>query len=376
MVKMKVVNKCIHSQLHANINIYTNFTFNLGVRTFLSKESILKYNKYTKYNSRNYSTISNKNDENSPKIFDKEILKILNSYPKSLNASPYDILNISLNKRKDIKNNDLKKKFFSLAKIYHPDSISYLGYPINNDNSFYTKNSILLLDDKIKNERFKKILSAYNLLKNPITKSNYDNYNIGWNDSTNLRTNPNMYNPSSNDYKNYNSNNFKKSNFTSYETGTWEDKYKYGHETAYGFYNDKSWSSSKNGDLKEEFLKNKKTIILSFLLTLFIYSTLELTHLFLYDDLIGDKHNLSLDASNVDIHKKSEDDLFHAYTNYGLGDTKQDRINRFLWWRKFTMSFSLADVTEVLDNFYKRGVIENNEIDESTKLKHYDYKTK
>lgn len=55
--------------------------------------------------------------------------------------------------------------------------------------------------------------------------------------------------------------------------------------------------------------------------------------------------------------KKSEDDLFHAYTNYGLGDTKQDRINRFLWWRKLTMTFNLAEVREVLDHFYKRGIV-------------------
>lgn len=316
---------------------------------------------------RHYATEIN-NDK-----FDKNILNIIHSYPKSLNATPYEILNIDSRDKDKINSNDLKKYFFKLAKIYHPDSISYHGYPLDN---FYTNNESLLLNNEIKTERFKKILSAYNLLKNPISKSNYDKYNIGWNDSTNLRTNPNMYNPSSNEYKFYYNNNFNnKSNFTSYETGTWEDKYKYGHETAYGFYNDNSWSSSKTGDLKEEFLKNKKTIFLSCLLTISIYTALQLSHLYLYDDLIGENYNKSLDSSNVDIHQKSEDDLFHAYTNYGLGDSKQDRINRFLWWRKFTMAFSLADVTEVLDNFYKRGVIESNS-DAETKLKQFDYKHK
>jgi curved DNA-binding protein CbpA len=340
-------------------------------------------------NIKDSANINNNNINNSKRLtkddLDTKILDIIHSYPESKLATPYEILNISNSNKKSIKPKELKQIFFKLAKIYHPDSSHAHGYPLRKDKFFCSNNlenlkPNELLNSSIKDERFKKILAAYNLLKNPITKSNYDNYNIGWLDCTNLRTNPNMYNPSSNEYKNNfngsNSGPFYRSNFTSYETGTWEDRYKYGYDRAYGFYNDNNWSSSKTGDFKEEFMKNKKTIFLSLILTISVYGALQLSHLYLYDDLIGENYNTSLSSSNVDIHEKSEDDLFHAYTNYGLGDSKQDRINRFLWWRKLSMTFSLADIKEVLDNFYKRGVIDPSSNEDSTKLKQFDYHIK
>lgn len=334
---------------------------------------IFRYRKLpcTVYSIRAYANPAHDdiNRDGSSSELDKDLLNIIHSYPKDKNASPYEILNIS--SKSNLKNSELKKIFFQLAKIYHPDSSSAHGYPLNKDK-FFDSNDVLT--HKIKDERFKKILSAYNLLKNPIAKSNYDRYNIGWNDGSNLRTNPNMYNPSSPEYRNYrNSSYTNRTHFTSYETGTWEDRYKYGHETAYGFHSDKSWSSSQTGDFKEELMKNKKTIFLSIFLTISIYSALQLSHLYMYDGLIGEKYNESTTTS-IRMHEKSEGDLFHAYTNYGLGDSKEDRINRFLWWRKLTMSFSLADVREVLDNFYKRGVIDLSE--EEKKLKQYEYHVK
>lgn len=341
---------------------------NFNIRTSRTKNSLWVARK------RFYATAAddtNTNKDSPKKDLDPKILKLLHSYPKSANASPYEVLNISSSDKHKIEAKKLKKIFFKLAKIYHPDSSHAHGYPIS--STFYTPNAVIL-NQEIKDERFKKILSAYNLLKNPITKANYDKYNIGWNDSTNLRTNPNMYNPSSPQYRNnFNGGQFYKSNFTSYETGTWEDRYRYGHETAYGFYNDKNWSSSKTGDLREEFTKNKKTIFLSILLTFSIYGALQLSHIYLFDDPIGATYNTSTSAEHVGVHERSENDLFHAYTNYGLGDTKQDRINRFLWWRKLTMAFSLADIKEVLENFHKRGIIDGTTEDQS-KLIQYEYR--
>lgn len=299
---------------------------------------------------------------------DHKILKLIHAYPQSATATPYEVLNIASSDKNSVSGADLKKRFFQLAKIYHPDSSSAHGYPLERGRQSPA------LTDETKDARFKRVLSAYNLLKNPIAKANYDRYNVGWNDFSNLRTNANMYSPSSSEYRNFSGSNFYRSNFTSYETGTWEDRYRYGYESAYGFHNDQSWSSSKTGDMKEELLKNKKTIFLSFVLTIAVYGALQLTHLYLYDDVIGEHYNESLSASSVNVHEKSEDDLFHAYTNYGLGDTKEDRINRFLWWRKLTMAFSLADVKEVLDHLYKRGIIENSE--ENTKLRQYDYEAR
>lgn len=273
---------------------------------------------------------------------DPEIAKLIKAYPSNPNASPYEVMNIDISKEKTITSKELKRQFFKLAKIYHPDTKSHSDLKKNDEND----------------ERFKKILAAYNLLKNPITKSNYDQYKIGWNDNVNLRTSPNMYSPGSRAYNNFTSNAHYRSHFTSYETGTWEDKYRGEYGSSYGYYKDSNWSSSKHGDFKEEFKNNKKSILLSMVLTVSIYTALQLSLTYLYED---DHFNDSISSIVVDAHERSEEDLFHAYTNYGLGDSKQDRINRFLWWRELTMAFSLADVREVLDHFYKRGVIERLE---------------
>lgn len=318
---------------------------------------------------RNYA--SSVDSPNEPEI-DHSTLSLIHSYPTASKPTPYEVLNIPASDKHSISKKELKQLFFKLAKIYHPDSSHAYGYPID-------KTSDKLLDQATKDERFKKILSAYNLLKNPISKSNYDKYNIGWSDGTNLRTNPNMYNPSSNEYRNFYRSNasgpYYKTSFTGYETGTWEDRYQYGYDRAYGFESDKSWTSSQTGDFKEEFLKNKKTIFLSLFLMFSVYGMLQLSHLYLYDDLIGENYNTSLSASNVDVHEKSEQDLFHAYTNYGFGDSKQDRIERFLWWRQLTMTFNLTDVKEVLENFYKRGIVDQS-IEDASKLKRFEYHVK
>lgn len=301
------------------------------------------------------------NSENSdPSEMDKEILRLIHEYPESIHATPYEVLNLP--RGTDMKPSALKKRFFQLAKIYHPDSTCAHGYPLS-------QHAPEMLNAETKDDRFKKILAAYTLLKNPISKANYDKFDIGWNDGTNLRTSPNMYNPGSPMYHNFNRS--QKSNFTSYETGTWEDRYRHGYENAYGFSADRSWNSSKTGDFKEEFAKNRNTILLSVALMFVVYGALQMTHLYLYDDLLGEHYNKSTSSENVSIHEKSEDDLFHAYTNYGLGDTKQDRINRFLWWRKLTMTFNLAEVREVLDHFYKKGIVESS-TEEEAKLKKFN----
>lgn len=362
LIKSRCNIRCCY-KFYNNLLRINNYSRCYATNTFPDKENRNgKINRNGNENGNGNGKGNEKLDSNKKIEIDDKILKLIGSYPKHPNATPYDILNI--NKNDKLNSKQLKKIFFNLAKIYHPDSNFAVGYPLSCDQFFNDNEN--LLNNKIKDERFKTILSAYNLLKNPITKSNYDKYNIGWMDNTNLRTNPNMYNPSSPEYWNQNYHN--KTNFTSYETGTWEDRYRYGHETAYGFSNDKTWSSSKTGSFKEEVLKNKKTIGLSILFTFTVYSLLQFSHIYFYDDLIGEDYQENFSPS---MHDKSEDDLFHAYTNYGLGNSKQDRINRFLWWRKFSMAFSLAEVKEVLDHFYKRGVIDAS-IEEEQRLKQFE----
>lgn len=311
---------------------------------------------------RFYATISSEGH-------DKELLKLLHSYPTRHNPSPYEVLDISPDA--SLANGQLKRKFFGLAKIYHPDSVGAEGYPLTKSTFFDINSESSKLTKEIKDERFKKVLAAYNLLRNPISKRNYDQYHVGWEDGINLKTNPNMYDPQKATYDEFvrRSRRANTSGFTSYETGTWEDKYRAGHGSAYGFANDGAWTAEPSGDFKEEFKKNRKTILLSTILFIGVYFAIQMTHLYLYDDFVGGKYNESLYASAT-MHEKSERDLFDAYTNYGFGESKDDRINRFLWWRKFTTLLSLGDVTEILDHLHARGAINHNE--DGHRLKAYD----
>lgn len=321
---------------------------------------------------RNYATIGESPNESNPdktsQDIDPELVKLIHAYPKSPKASPYDVLN--LKSHGDLSKAQLKKQFFKLAKIYHPDSCNCDGHPLN--KSMFSTNGDCLTNE-VKEERFKMILAAYNLLRNPLSKRNYDQYHIGWNDSSNSyfkSNNPNMYDPSNMAYDDF----MKRSrSYTANKSGTWEDHYKHGYESAYGFSGDKYWQATESGGFREEFEKNKKTFLLSTALFISVYFALQLSHLYLYDDFIGGKHHeAAVQLSNM--HDKSEQDLFDAYTNYGLGDTKQDRINRFLWWRKLSMILEIGEINDILNYFKSKGVIHQKDGEESHSIREYNDK--
>lgn len=305
-----------------------------------------------------YATIGGSAGDSNPdktsQDVDPQLAKLIHAYPKHDRATPYDIMNIK--SHSNLSKAQLKQQFFTLAKIYHPDSSNCDGHPLQK-SMFGASEDVLT--DEVKEERFKKVLAAYNLLRNPLSKRNYDQYHVGWDDTAGSyfkSNNPNMYDPSNMAYDDF----LKRSrSYTANKSGTWEDHYKHGYESAYGFPGDKHWQASENGGFREEFEKNKKVFLFSTALFVTVYFALQLSHLYLYDDFIGGKANEAL-VQSAKMHDKSEKDLFDAYTNYGLGDTKQDRINRFLWWRKLTMLLEIGEINDILTYFKNKGVIHKN----------------
>lgn len=336
------------------------------------KGSVVRCKCYRIDSYRLYATIGGSQNESNPdkssQDIDPEMVKLIHAYPTSPSATPYDVLN--LKSHDDVNKSQLKQQFFKLAKIYHPDSSHCDGHPLK--KSIFGSNEDVL-SNSIKEERFKKVLAAYNLLRNPLSKRNYDQYHIGWNDPSNSyfrSNNPNMYDPSNMAYDDF----MKRSrSYTANKSGTWEDHYKHGYESAYGFPGDKYWQATETGGFKEEFEKNKKTFLLSTALFISVYFALQLSHLYLYDDFIGGRGKEAVIQSSK-MHDKSEQDLFDAYTNYGLGDTKEDRINRFLWWRKLTMILEIGDITDILNYFKNKGVIHKKDGDDFHSIMQYSDK--
>ncbi|ODV98588.1 hypothetical protein PACTADRAFT_74122 [Pachysolen tannophilus NRRL Y-2460] len=262
---------------------------------------------------------------------EREHLRLLKAWPKKLYPTPYEVFNISPSEFDPVL---LKKAFYKFAKLYHPDS-NHLkfqapaqaeleapreeGNTINNE----LKKELKEYTPELLSERFKTVLSAYQLLKNPSKKSLYDNHNIGWksppknpNNSTNnmssySRGYPNSSPFASNRTSFQSGQDFKEHNY--YYAGTWED-----------FQNMKN---NKNNEFnKENFEKNKYQILIGIIAIASISTGLQLFN--------ANEANQANFLIRNDIHGASQSDLKQAYDNYGMGLDKFSRINRFLWFRK------------------------------------------
>lgn len=85
----------------------------------------------------------------------------------------YQLLGIN----KDASNDDIRKAYKEIARIYHPDSNFY-------DEILDSRNSI----SQDANQRFKEITEAYNILSNPEKRREYDINNaprfVDWSENT------------------------------------------------------------------------------------------------------------------------------------------------------------------------------------------------
>ncbi|KXI94961.1 hypothetical protein ACS49_02330 [Bacillus cereus] len=87
-----------------------------------------------------------------------------------------------------------------------------------------------------------------------------------------------------------------------------------------------------NASNMETFRQNRRSILLTLLVATGIYTALQFAHIILYDDYIGGTYRASL-TRRIRMTEKSRNDLIDARENYGFGGSKEERIQRFLWFR-------------------------------------------
>lgn len=213
--------------------------------------------------------------------------------------SPYSLFELS---ESTFSKSLLKKRFHELARLYHPDHSSNRTILRGNNGTGLTSANIHdnVLTSADKSDRFKIIKEAYELLRDPQRKHQYDMMGLGW-----------VYGPkqltSASGMARY------ERHEKFYNAGTWED-----------------YSNINKAD-KEEVGP------LSMLIWFFgIFAIVELTSL------------LSRLEENINkrdfAHDETEKDLTLAYINYGLDEDKWSRLRRFLWFRTFSLYRSKEDL--------------------------------
>lgn len=297
---------------------------------------------------RNYATPIEENHKH-----DKLLMELLYSYPeKADGASPYEIMGF---KNRDVTTATLKKRFHQLARIYHPDSTTLDGCALCK-RRFFTINEeeregTSCLTAEVKATRFKKILAAYTLLKNPLSRSNFDDFQVGWNDNSEIfhrSANPNYHSPYDSYYQNMHPQYQRWNN----RTGTWEDHWQ--RTASYEFTGDKNWQEGGE-TFSEQMYNNRKNIFISVTLFIAVYAALQATHAYMVDEYMGEDYPQTY--SSDEVHEKCKKDLIDAHANFGLGLTKEDRINRFLWFRDISMALGLRDWNEVIDQLKGRKLL-------------------
>lgn len=207
----------------------------------------------------------------------------------------------------------LKKRFHELARLYHPDHSANKAILKRNRNTELTSSSVhqnlLTSEDKI--QRFKIITEAYELLKDPKRKNQYDRLGLGWAYGPRIQSPAQRYEQSS----------------RYYNAGTWED-----------------YSDLRNDDKQDI---GPMTMLIWFF---GIFGIIQLTSLLTRWEEAMNKTNFT--------HDETERDLTLAYINYGLDEDKWSRLRRFLWFR----TFGLYRNKEDLDREAKKNEAMINEL--------------
>lgn len=218
------------------------------------------------------------------------------SWPKSSNPTPYDIFGLPPGQ---VDPRLLKKKYYSLAKLYHPDitnNITILTSKKHHKAEIDSSN-IMSLSEKM--ERFRMLSEAYEILGDLKKKSTYDRFKTGWSHSPTLDRSAAYASATSHGYhQNY--------NYEYWNAGTWEEV-----------------NNLKNKDTK----KLSPWVIIAWVCGLFgcIEFTALLTRI---EDSLTKNHFT---------HDETERDLVQAYINYGLDTDKWSRLRRFLWFRTYSL---------------------------------------
>lgn len=329
----------------------------LSLRLILIHRPAIIYRRQISSHLRCYAIPVGKESTNDN--IDPELLKLLHSYPMRRDASPYEVMGFGSDRT--INTSTIKKRFHKLARIYHPDSTTMDGCSLCKRTFFTTNNGQKSgtdrLTQEIKTKRFKKIMVAYALLKNPLTRSNYDNYQVGWEDNSRTvdQSNPNFHSPNKvyydHMYERYR-------RYGHSRTGTWEDHWD-PYDRAHEFRDDSTTWEAGGGTFGEQFRKNRTSILISIALFLSAYGALQAIHTYLFDDLIGEDYTQTYSSDEIDEECKAN--LVNAHVNFGFRDTKEDRINRFLWFREISMLLRIGDFRQVMNYMKRKDLLREDE---------------
>lgn len=259
----------------------------------------LSFQPVLRTNSRKYATSAN---------FPK--------WPTSTQPSPYDIFNTT-KETFDVK--VVRNHFYSLAKIYHPDSLVKL------DN----------LTSELKAERFKKIVAAYDILKDEKKRKEYDLFKTGW-----------QYGDGPVKKRNFTGRDFlRAARYKPYQPGATGN----GPKTSWDDYHQDYREYQKQQDpeyQKQAWEMHKKMVCLVALGSLVVGA---IQFKFLMNNASKDIEGRNKNST------KAQQRVYLANINYGMGDLKEDRIKRFLAHRDGTTSYNnykelmLSQESEKLD---------------------------
>ncbi|CCH44112.1 J domain-containing protein 1 [Wickerhamomyces ciferrii] len=228
-------------------------------------------------------------------------------WPSHNNPTPYDVFNL---KPSEFDTKILRKKYFEIAKIYHPDIslnknlINHKGDKLTNDH---------------KNERFKILTNAYSILKDDKKRELYDRFKMGWNtpEPPTLRRTTQYQRPSA-----------------------YANQY---HNQAY--WNASGWEDYENlRNMNDPALRPEKMKILAAIITFIIVTTTIQGWMILNN---AEKAMIQVQK----IHDDTEFELDKAYMNYGLDQSRISRLRRFLWFR----TFGLYKEKDQLDSSHKEN---------------------
>ncbi|ODV73527.1 Jid1p [Cyberlindnera jadinii NRRL Y-1542] len=212
-------------------------------------------------------------------------------WPQHKNPTPYEVLGFYNNV--NIDSALLKKKYYQLAKLYHPDT---------GVNKLIVSHTGATLTEEHKSERFKMLTDAYSLLKDHKKRALYDQFKTGWNGvSTTAPTWRTDQQPSSYNYQDQ----------RYWNASTWEDY--------------QNLRDMNDPALRQDKLKALAGIIL------FMISGAAIQGWFFLNNME------STLIARQEVHDTCEAHLMSAYLNYGLDTSRVGRIKRFLWFRTFGM---------------------------------------
>lgn len=239
---------------------------------------------------RNYATASNDKED-----LDKNLL----SWPTINDPSPYDIFR--LKHASPVDKTHLKRMFHQFAQVYHPDSTK--GHVEGG------------LSHEEREERFKKIVTAYHILKNDAKRKDFDLFNKGWDGVPRTQS---FYN------RDWSKATKIRTDFGG-ENAAWSD-----------YHSDyRQHMKQQNAEYQQEQWEKHKKMVLALLVGSFMIGGIQF--FFLMRQAVDDSEKRNTGS------KKSAQDVYLATTNYGFGFQKEDRIARFLAQRDDSLYDETAD---------------------------------